>query len=460
MPVTVLEALRAIVGDAGVLDAEALAQRSAGAMRRDTLCAAALVRPASTAEVAAVLRWCHAHGVSVVPQGGLSGLVHGADAGATEVILSLERMRQIEAIDPLQRTATVQAGVVLQTLQEAVAEHGLAFPLDLGARGSATLGGMAATNAGGNRVIRYGMTRDMVLGLEVVLADGTVVSSLNSLIKNNTGYDLKQLFIGSEGTLGVITRLVLRLREQACCANMAFVALDSFDAVARFLKHMDRSLGGTLSAFEVLWQSFYRLVTTAPALGKPPLLQDYPYYVLVESQGSDPALDTQRFLQAMESAFEAGMVADAAIARSEDDCRRFWALRDDVAQVLVGGVPMVFDISLPIRHMQAYTEQLRDALEPALGAHKLWVFGHLGDGNLHVAVQVAPQQLAAARARVEVLVYGPLAAFQGSVSAEHGIGLEKKPYLPISRSAEELALMRTLKQALDPKGLLNPGKLL
>ena len=460
MPVTVLEALRAIVGDAGVLDAETLAQRSAGAMRRDTLCAAALVRPASTAEVAAVLRWCHAHGVSVVPQGGLSGLVHGADAGATEVILSLERMRQIEAIDPLQRTATVQAGVVLQTLQEAVAEHGLAFPLDLGARGSATLGGMAATNAGGNRVIRYGMTRDMVLGLEVVLADGTVVSSLNSLIKNNTGYDLKQLFIGSEGTLGVITRLVLRLREQACCANMAFVALDSFDAVARFLKHMDRSLGGTLSAFEVLWQSFYRLVTTAPALGKPPLLQDYPYYVLVESQGSDPALDTQRFLQAMESAFEAGMVADAAIARSEDDCRRFWALRDDVAQVLVGGVPMVFDISLPIRHMQAYTEQLRDALEPALGAHKLWVFGHLGDGNLHVAVQVAPQQLAAARARVEVLVYGPLAAFQGSVSAEHGIGLEKKPYLPISRSAEELALMRTLKQALDPKGLLNPGKLL
>ena len=460
MPVTVLEALRAIVGDAGVLDAETLAQRSAGAMRRDTLCAAALVRPASTAEVAAVLRWCHAHGVSVVPQGGLSGLVHGADAGATEVILSLERMRQIEAIDPLQRTATVQAGVVLQTLQEAVAEHGLAFPLDLGARGSATLGGMAATNAGGNRVIRYGMTRDMVLGLEVVLADGTVVSSLNSLIKNNTGYDLKQLFIGSEGTLGVITRLVLRLREQACCANMAFVALDSFDAVARFLKHMDRSLGGTLSAFEVLWQSFYRLVTTAPALGKPPLLQDYPYYVLVESQGSDPALDTQRFLQAMESAFEAGMVADAAIARSEDDCRRFWALRDDVAQVLVGGVPMVFDISLPIRHMQAYTEQLRDALEPALGAHKLWVFGHLGDGNLHVAVQVAPQQLAAARARVEVLVYGPLAAFQGSVSAEHGIGLEKKPYLPISRSANELALMRSLKQALDPKGLLNPGKLL
>ena len=460
MPVTVLEALRAIVGDAGVLDAEALAQRSAGAMRRDTLCAAALVRPASTAEVAAVLRWCHAHGVSVVPQGGLSGLVHGADAGATEVILSLERMRQIEAIDPLQRTATVQAGVVLQTLQEAVAEHGLAFPLDLGARGSATLGGMAATNAGGNRVIRYGMTRDMVLGLEVVLADGTVVSSLNSLIKNNTGYDLKQLFIGSEGTLGVITRLVLRLREQACCANMAFVALDSFDAVARFLKHMDRSLGGTLSAFEVLWQSFYRLVTTAPALGKPPLLQDYPYYVLVESQGSDPALDTQRFLQAMESAFDAGMVADAAIARSEDDCRRFWALRDDVAQVLVGGVPMVFDISLPIRHMQAYTEQLRDALEPALGAHKLWVFGHLGDGNLHVAVQVAPEQLATARARVEALVYGPLAAFQGSVSAEHGIGLEKKPYLPISRSANELALMRTLKQALDPKGLLNPGKLL
>jgi FAD/FMN-containing dehydrogenase len=204
-----------------------------------------------------------------VPHGGLTGLVRGADTEPGQVVISLERLRTIEDIDPVQRTATVQAGVTLQALQDAADAQELSFPIDFGARGTATLGGMAATNAGGNRVIRYGMTRDSVLGLEVVLADGTVVSSLNNLIKNNTGYDLRQLFVGSEGTLGVITRLVLRLREKPTTTNMAFVGFDSFGNVARFLKHMDRSLGGTLSAFEVMWQSFYRLVTSAPARGRP-----------------------------------------------------------------------------------------------------------------------------------------------------------------------------------------------
>jgi FAD/FMN-containing dehydrogenase len=459
MSTNMIEALRQIVGDAGVLDAAAVATRPAGVARADNLQAAALVRPASTDELSQVLRWCHAKHVAVVTQGGLSGLVHGADAAAADVIVSLERMRAIEDIDPLQRTATVQAGVVLQTLQEAVDAHGLAFPLDLGARGTATLGGNAATNAGGNRVIRYGMTRDMVLGLEVVLADGTIVSSLNHLCKNNAGYDLKQLFIGSEGTLGVITRLVLRLREKPLSTNMAFAALERFDAVAAFLKHMDRALGGTLSAFEVMWQSFYRLVTTPPAIGRPPLAQDHPFYVLVESQGADRELDTQRFNAAMQSAFDAGLLADAAIAQSDADCHAFWALRDDVAQVRSGGVPVLFDISLPIAQMQAYTENLRAALPGAIGEHKLWIFGHLGDGNLHVIVQVGEQDDLAARAKIEALVYAPLAAFRGSVSAEHGIGLEKKAYLGVSRSAAEIALMRTLKAALDPAGILNPGKI-
>ena len=208
----VVQSLRAIVGNDGVLDAKETATRAAGVMRFDTLVAQALVRPKTTEQVSAVVRWCNDNGLRVVTHGGLTGLVHGADAGPGDVILSLERMRAIESIDPQQRTATVQAGVVLQTLQEAVDAQQLAFPLDLGARGTATLGGNAATNAGGNRVIRYGMMRDMVLGLEAVLADGSIVSSMSPLMKNNTGYDLKQLFIGSEGTLGVITRLVLRLR--------------------------------------------------------------------------------------------------------------------------------------------------------------------------------------------------------------------------------------------------------
>ncbi|MFZ2155343.1 MAG: FAD-binding oxidoreductase [Bradyrhizobium sp.] len=455
----VIDALTGIVGKGGVLDAAEVAKRSAGALRWDNLQAQALVRPRTTEEISRVLRWCHDHGIAVVTQGGLTGLVHGADAAPAEVILSMERMRAIEDIDPVQRTAVVQAGVVLQTLQEAVEEHGLSFPLDLGARGSATIGGNAATNAGGNRVIRYGMTRDMILGLEVVLADGTVVSSMNHLIKNNTGYDLKQVFIGSEGTLGVITRLVLRLREKPAAQDVAIVAVADFDCLPKLLKHMDQNLSGSLSAFEVMWQSFYRLVTSAPAKGKPPVSQDHPYYVLVESLGANARLDSERFVAALESALEARLISDAAVAQSENDRRAFWALRDDVAQVVVGGMPVVFDISLPISAMEQYVAALKGDLQSTIGDHKLWIFGHLGDGNLHVIVQVPLKDYLALRPKIEALVYAPLGKLGGSVSAEHGIGLEKKSYLSVCRNDSELAVMRRLKTALDPAGILNPGKI-
>jgi FAD/FMN-containing dehydrogenase len=395
----------------------------------------------------------------IVTHGGLTGLVHGADASPEEVIVSFERMRAIELIDPVQRIAVVQAGVTLQALQEAVEQHGLSFPLDLGARGSATLGGNAATNAGGNRVIRYGMMRDMVLGLEVVLADGTVLSSMNRLIKNNAGYDLKQVFVGSEGTLGIITRLVLRLREKPSSQDVAIVAVPSFEALTKLLKHADGALGGSLSAFEVMWQSFYRLVTSPPARGKPPVSQDHPYYVLIESLGANARLDSERFVAALESALEARLISDAAVAKSDSDRRAFWALRDDVMQVVVGGMPVVFDISLPLAAMEQYVEGLNRDLSGGIGEHRLWIFGHLGDGNLHVIVQVAPQDYMTLRPKIEELVYGPLGKFGGSVSAEHGIGLEKKPYLSLCRSEAEIALMRVLKNALDPDCILNPGKI-
>ena len=454
-----LEALRAIAGDAGVLDTAELGKRSAGILRPDTLKARALVRPRDTAELSQAVRWCHDHGVPIVTHGGLTGLVHGADASPDEVIVSMERMRAIEEIDPVQRIAVVQAGVTLQALQEAVEQHDLSFPLDLGARGSATLGGNAATNAGGNRVIRYGMMRDMVLGLEVVLADGTVLSSMNRLIKNNAGYDLKQVFIGSEGTLGIISRLVLRLREKPRSQDVAIVAVPSFEALTKLLKHVDSALGGSLSAFEVMWQSFYRLVTSPPAKGKPPVGQDHPYYVLIESLGADAGHDSGRFLATLESALEAKLVVDAAVAQSDSDRREFWALRDDVMQVVVGGMPVVFDISLPLAAMERYVEVLARDLSAGIGAHKLWIFGHLGDGNLHVIVQVPPLEYMTLRPKVEALVYGPLGAFGGSISAEHGIGLEKKPYLGICRGEVEIAVMRALKAALDPDRILNPGKI-
>ena len=453
-----VDALVSIAGTDGILRDGDVQGRSAGMLRPDTLQANLLVRPKTTAQVAAILKLCNDTRQPVVTQGGLTGLVHGADAAPDELILSLERMNAIEEIDPLQRVAVVQAGVTLQALQDAVEKQDLSFPLDLGARGSATLGGNAATNAGGNRVIRYGMMRDMVLGVEAVLADGSVVSSLNRMIKNNAGYDLKQLFIGSEGTLGIITRLVLRLRERPRSHNVAFVAIDGFDRLTAFLKHMDSTLGGSLSAFEAMWREFYELVTTAPAKSSPPLPHGHAYYVLVESLGADQALDAARLEAALEAALQQGLIADAAIARSERERAAIWALRDDVMQTARHGMPFVFDVSLPIAAMETYIAEVRAALAARWPQHHCWVFGHLGDGNLHLAIRPAEAR-AETHAEVEGIVYTPLAKIGGSVSAEHGVGLEKKPYLHLSRNEAEIALMRMLKRSFDPNNILNPGKI-
>lgn len=451
------QALLDIVGPEGLLPEEDVTHRPAGFMRPDTIRARLLVRPKTSDQIAAVLKLCNSAGRAVVTAGGLTGLVHGADTSPEDVMLSLERMNAIEEIDSVQRIAVVQAGVTLQALQEAAEQHGMSFPMDLGARGSATLGGNASTNAGGNRVIRYGMTRALVLGLEVVLADGRVVSMMNRMIKNNAGYDLKHMFIGAEGTLGVITRLVLRLSEKPQSQSVALVAVDSFDALTGLLKHMGQALGGTLSAFEVMWREFYELVTTPPAASQPPLSGGHPYYVLIESLGADQQHDSARFIAALEAASEKELVADAAIAQSQRECAAIWAMRDDVAQVRRYGPRITFDISLPITAMEDYVAGVRRAIAEHWPDHHCWVFGHLGDGNLHVVVRVPEAEQN--RPVVERIVYEPLARIGGSVSAEHGIGLEKKPYLHLSRNAEEIALMRTLKQTLDPNNILNPGKI-
>jgi len=454
-----LERLRAVLPPQTLLAGEALADRTEDWMRRQPMRAALVIRPSSTDEVCAALALCHAAGQPVITHGGLTGLVHGADTASTDVVLSLERMRTIESIDPVQRVAVVQAGVTLQQLQEAADQRGLAFPLDLGARGGATLGGNAATNAGGNRVLRFGMTRDMVLGLEAVLADGTRIPAMNQLIKNNAGYDLKQLFIGSEGTLGVITRLVLRLREKPSHQEVAFASVSSFAALVDLLRAMDRGLAGGLSAFEVMWPEFYELVTTPPAQGRPPVPRGAPFYVLIEALGSDAARDGERFASVLEQAVEDGLVADAVIAKSQAERAALWGLRDDVLQTVRWGLPYVFDVSLPVADMSAYIEGVRAELRARWPGVRVFVFGHVGDGNLHLVI--SPDGLPAdARPAVERAVYAPLQALGGSISAEHGIGLEKKPWLPISRSAAEIALMRTLKQALDPKGILNPGRVI
>lgn len=457
---TLIAELEASLGPLAVVWGEALVERGVvhPVIPKHHSAPRALVRPRTTAEVSSVLKICHDAGQAVVPVGGRTGLVQGTRARAGEVLLSLDRLTGIEGIDLVDRTMTVEAGVALQMVQERAEAQGLLFPLDLGARGSATIGGNIATNAGGNRVIRYGMMRDMVLGLEAVLANGEVVSSMNRMIKNNAGYDLKQLFIGTEGTLGIVTRAVLRLRQKPASQDVAFVAIDSFDRLTAFLRAIDRGLGGTLSAFEVMWRDFYELVTTPPAKNRPPLPQTFPYYVLVEALGADQQQDTARLETLLGELMAEGLVADAVIAKSQAERDAIWALRDDVGQVSQFGPFFVFDVSLPVGAMPDYVETVRGALKQAWPHGRSTVFGHLGDGNLHIVVGAGSGD-EETRRRVEAVIYRPLEAVGGSISAEHGIGLEKRAYLTISRNAAEIALMRALKRALDPKGILNPGKI-
>lgn len=455
----VITALIEALGDKQVLQGDDVHTRGAGIWRADTIQAKAILRPRSTEEVSTALRICYEHGQSVIAHGGLTGLVESAITREDDIALSLEAMDTIEEINPVDRTMLVQSGVVLQRIQEAADDAGMLFPLDLGGRGSCTIGGNISTNAGGNRVVRYGMVRDMVLGLEAVLADGTIVSSLSGMIKNNAGYDLKHMFIGSEGSLGIVTRAVLRLREKPQSEVTAFVATDEFAKLQHLLKRMDSGLSGRLSAFEVMWNNFYTLVTTPPAKQTPPLSQDYPYYVLIELLGGDQAGDQTLMESLLADCLEEGIIVDAVLASSGAQRQCLWAIRDDVEQVQRLGAGCTFDVSMRVSHMQDYVDEVNARMKRTFGDYHLITFGHMGDGNLHFYAAVGSYSREI-RHQIEAAVYEPLAAINGSVSAEHGVGLEKKPWLGICRSPDEIALMQRLKCALDPKSILNPGKII
>ncbi len=420
----------------------------------------ALVRPRSTQEVATTLRICHAAGVPVVPQGGLTGLCGGAEPTSDSVALSLERLNGIEEIDTATGSMTVWSGTPLEVVQKAADEAGLMVPLDLGARGSCAIGGNISTNAGGNRVIRYGMTREMVLGLEVVLADGTVLDGLNKMVKNNTGYDLKHLFIGAEGTLGVVTRAVLKLSPKPGCVAAALCGLPDFDAVVRLLNDAKAGLGGTLSAFEVMWPEFYDLMTTKAAGVRAPLSGRHDRYVLIELQGSDDAIDGARFEAFLEGMLDQGVIEDAAVARSTREVRDFWALRDSVAEFdHILGPHYGFDVGLPTGEMDSFVAETKAALDKRFPGMVTLCFGHLGDGNIHVVCHV-PGLAKAPKADFEEILYGITRQRHGTISAEHGIGTARRRYLSYSRTPEEIAVMRAIKHALDPRNILNPGKVL
>jgi FAD/FMN-containing dehydrogenase len=463
-----LEALRAAVTPAQVLTEGDLSAYEQDWRRRWRGRALAVVRPGSTAEVAAVVRACAAAGATLVPQGGNTGLVGGGvpDDSGTQVLMSLQRLNRIRAVDAANLTLTADAGCVLQAVQAAAAEHGLLFPLSLAAEGSATIGGNLATNAGGTQVLRFGNARDLCLGLEVVTADGEVWDGLSGLRKDNTGYDLRDLFIGSEGTLGVITAATLKLYPQPAATMTALAACDHLDDCLALLNLARSRLGAGLTGFEVMGAFALELVARHfPALPRP--LPSAPWTVLLEQSDTEgEAAARERFEALLGSALEAGHIGDAAVAASLAQSQGMWQLRESIPLAQAEeGLNIKHDIALPVSAIPAFVTATDAALQAFCPGVRLVNFGHLGDGNLHYNVQAplgmnAADFLATQEEAINRIVYDAVMAHSGSISAEHGVGVLKRDELVQRKSPVAMALMRRIKQALDPDNRMNPGRVL
>ena len=455
MTTQIVEQIVERIGAAQVLDADAVAERATSYWNHAPMQAKAMVLPRNTDEVSTVLRTCSDAGQSVITHGGLTNCVAAAESTKDDIVLSLGKMNRVIEIDPIGGIAVVEAGAVLQKVQEAIADAGMRFPLDLGARGSCTIGGNVATNAGGINVLRYGMMRHLVLGLEAVLADGTVVSSMNRMLKNNAGYDIKQLFIGTEGTLGIVTQAVLRLFPQPSSKHTALVALPDFDSVAQCLLLLRQQLSDSLSAFEIMWGDYYQAVTVDGG-HRAPLARDFPFYVVFESEGSDREADERRFDDVLEQALSDGLIADAVVPKSESEIAEIWEIRENFEKLYEVEPVYLYDVSLPIRDMPAYVEQVKANVKARWPNGQCYTIGHVADGNLHPFV--SPHQEGDHHEASDECVYEPLHNIGGSVSAEHGIGTDKICWLPHSRTSTEIDLMRKLKKSFDPKNVLNPGR--
>jgi FAD/FMN-containing dehydrogenase len=461
--------LRGVVGDGGlVTDPEGMRGYLTDWRGAYSGTAALVVRPGSTAEVAAVVRICRELGVALVPQGGNTGLCGGAvpDSSGRQVVLSLDRMRRIRAVDPVNQTITVEAGAVLQTVQEAAAAVGRLFPLSLGAEGSCTIGGNLSTNAGGTGVLRYGTMRDLTLGLEVVLPDGEVWHGLRGLRKDNTGYDLKQLFIGAEGTLGVITAAVLKLFPAVRSRATAWVALPSGGAAVELIGVFQELCGDRLTGFEVMSRQSVDFVLRHQSGARDLFAAVHPWYALVELSDTlpDAALD-ELLERGLAEAFDRSAAEDAVVASSPSQVAGLWALREGISEAQnYEGPSLKHDVTVPISSIAAFVEATDRALGDAVPGIRIVTYGHIGDGNLHYNLSKPEgSEDADFRARADELariVYDSTRSFDGSISAEHGLGQSKAGIIADYKDAYELQLMRGVKELFDPAGLMNPGKVL
>jgi FAD/FMN-containing dehydrogenase len=467
VPGDVLDRLKAIVGPGGFIegaeDTAAYTRPWRGKWNGRT---PLVLRPKSTEEVAAIVKLCAETCTPVVPQGGNTGVTYGGlpSADLSEVVVSTARMRRVRDVDILNDTMTVEAGVVLKEIQTAAAEHDRLFPLSLGAEGSCQIGGNISTNAGGIQVLRYGNTRNLVLGLEVVLPDGRVWDGLRGLRKDNTGYDMKQMFIGAEGTLGIITAAVLRLFPKPTEAQSAWIAVDSPKAGLDLLVHMKGAMGEAITSFELIRRSIIDFLLTGVPGHTDPLSEAHPWYVLMEvtGQGAVGSL-SEPLTQALESAAEKGLVRDAVIASSGEQAKRLWRMREDLpdAQKAAGG-SIAHDVSVPLSRLAEFIERADAAMEKTYPAVRPCCFGHLGDGNMHYnplcPVDWTYERFAAETENINGIVHDIVASVGGSISAEHGIGRLRLEENLRYKDPIEMDLMVRMKRALDPLNIVNPGR--
>ena len=463
-----IAALKAMAGPGGFFETESDTLPYRSSWRYGFTGTTPLVlRPKSTADVAALATYCAANKIPIVPQGGNTGLTFAGQPTDTmsEIVVTTERLNKIRGLDLDNDTITVESGVILQQIQEAAAAQNRLFPLSLGAQGSCRIGGNISTNAGGVQVLRYGNTRNLVLGLEVVLPDGRVWDGLRSLRKDNTGYDLKQLFIGGEGTLGIITAAVLRVFPKPTASETAWIAVADPAAGVALLRHMRERMGDAVSAFELICRAIVDLTVTGVPGNEAPMREAHPWYVLMDvtSQGEPGSLH-EPLTNALAAAVEAGLVLDAIIAGSSQQSRKLWKLREDMAQGQVSaGGSISHDVSVPVSDIAAFVAEADAALETAYPGIRHCCFGHVGDGNLHYnpirPVGWTQERFMEEYAAINRIVHDIVIAHRGSISAEHGIGRIRLADNHHYKSAVEIDLLRAVKRAFDPHGIMNPGKL-